>query len=320
MRLKSVGLLWASCGTWYETRPVSCQMAVHSRHVARRWKRLCQLNPFTRYNRLSNRLHNRFDNRLYRVNKHPTSCQTGCQTGLTTVLNEQPLFVQPVVKPGLRTVLNEQLFVQPVVKPRCTSSLTTGCIHDTAGCQSGYGFDNRFDNRLYRVNGALWSRVRETTKLPRILDRSQVSSQGRTSSDRYCGAVPRLLSNIKVHSLNWILLNTGSQWSCFRRDGVGYASGQKSSSSVLHMLQTVECRLWAAGKQTVTIIQTWHYQHQHIQYVIVNISWFRHQRTIIVERTSTPIGCDSAWAQTSLRNPGVNSVRLKIIERNIRRF
>jgi len=35
---------------------------------------------------------------------------TGCQTGLTTVLNEQPLFVQPVVKPG------------------CTTRLTTGCI------------------------------------------------------------------------------------------------------------------------------------------------------------------------------------------------
>jgi len=36
---------------------------------------------------------------------------------LTTVLNEQPLFVQLVVKPG------------------CTTGLTTGCIHDTAGCQ-----------------------------------------------------------------------------------------------------------------------------------------------------------------------------------------
>jgi len=31
---------------------------------------------------------------------------------LTTVLNEQPLFVQPVVKPGY------------------TTGLTTGCIHD----------------------------------------------------------------------------------------------------------------------------------------------------------------------------------------------
>ena len=72
--------------------------------------------PFTRYNRLSNRrLYNRFDNRLYRVNKHPT----GCQTGLTTVLNEQPLFVQPIIKLG------------------CTTGLTTGCIHDTASCQNG---------------------------------------------------------------------------------------------------------------------------------------------------------------------------------------
>jgi len=70
--------------------------------------------------------------------------------------------------------------IQPVVKPRCTTGLTTGCIHDTAGCQRGLTsgwmfvyihdttdttgcetgcrfdnrFDNLFDNRLYRVNGA----------------------------------------------------------------------------------------------------------------------------------------------------------------------
>jgi len=50
--------------------------------------------PFTRYNRLS----------------------AGCTIGLTTVLNEQPMLVQPFVKPG------------------CTTGLTTGCIHDTAGC------------------------------------------------------------------------------------------------------------------------------------------------------------------------------------------
>jgi len=69
------------------------------------------LTQFTRYSRLSNR----FDNRLYRVNKHSTGYQTGLTTGLTTVLNEQPLFVQPVVKPGC----------------------STGCIHDTAVCQTG---------------------------------------------------------------------------------------------------------------------------------------------------------------------------------------
>jgi len=47
--------------------------------------------------------------------------------------------------------LNEQpLFVQLIVKPGCTTSLTTGCIHNTAGCQTGCqtGFDNGFDNRL----------------------------------------------------------------------------------------------------------------------------------------------------------------------------
>ena len=88
----------------------------HFEHML--WK-----TPFTRYNRLLNRLYNRIDNRLYRVNKHPTGCQTGCQAGLTT---------------GLTTVLNEQpLFVQPVVKPGCTTGLTTGCIHDSAVCQTG---------------------------------------------------------------------------------------------------------------------------------------------------------------------------------------
>jgi len=93
--------------------------------------------PFTRYNRLSNRLYNRFDNGLYRVKSnrlsnrfdnwldvclHDTAgCQTGSTTGLTT---------------GLTTVLNEQpLFVQAVVKPSCTTGFTTGCIHDITGCQ-----------------------------------------------------------------------------------------------------------------------------------------------------------------------------------------
>jgi len=82
-----------------------------------------------------------FGNRLYRVNKHPTCCQSGCLAGLTigltTVLNEQPLFVQPVVKPGLT---NPDW--QPVVS----------CIQTFNRLSNR--FDNRFDNRLYRVNGA----------------------------------------------------------------------------------------------------------------------------------------------------------------------
>jgi len=84
--------------------------------------------PFTRYNLLSNRLSNRFDNRLYRVCSRlynavwqPAERSTRLSNppwlaGVLPseiVLNEQPLFVQPVVKPGLTT--------------GCTG-LTTGCI------------------------------------------------------------------------------------------------------------------------------------------------------------------------------------------------
>jgi len=47
---------------------------------------------------------------------------TGLTTGLTTVLNEQPLFVQPVVKPGCATQFDIRLNV---------------CIHDTTGCLTG---------------------------------------------------------------------------------------------------------------------------------------------------------------------------------------
>jgi len=98
------------------------------------FSRITQANRntlFTRYSRLSNRLYNRFDNRLYRVNKHPT--------GLSNRLSN-PV----VVKPGLTTVLNEQpLFVQP----GWTNSY---CSFNRLSIR----FGNRFDNRLYRVNGA----------------------------------------------------------------------------------------------------------------------------------------------------------------------
>jgi len=53
---------------------------------------------------------------IYRL--HDTAgCQTVClRTGLTTVLNEQPLFVQPVVKTGCTS------------QTRFDTLLTTGCI------------------------------------------------------------------------------------------------------------------------------------------------------------------------------------------------
>jgi len=66
---------------------------------------------------------------------------TGCQTGLYNRFDNRVEWTatvrSTVVKPGLTTVLNQQLFVQPVVKLGCTTVLTTGCIHDTAGCQTG---------------------------------------------------------------------------------------------------------------------------------------------------------------------------------------
>ena len=104
-----------------------------------------------------------------------------------------------------------------------------------------------------------WSQVREMTKLPRTLDRSRLSSQRRASSVRYREAVPWLMSNIRVHSLNWILLDNGSQWSCFGRGGAcfqGKASmlTEEPGSSILHTLQIVKGNLWAAGEQTVAII------------------------------------------------------------------
>ena len=36
-----------------------------------------------------------------------------------------------------QAVLYPVYTIQPVVKRRCTTGLTTGCIHDTTGCQTG---------------------------------------------------------------------------------------------------------------------------------------------------------------------------------------
>jgi len=91
---------------------------------------------------------------LYPVYTIQPVVKPGCTTSLTPVLNEQPLFVQPV----------QPLFVQPVVKTGCRTGLTTGCIHNTwqlvvlciqTFTRLSNRFDNRIDNRLYRVNGAL---------------------------------------------------------------------------------------------------------------------------------------------------------------------
>jgi len=70
--------------------------------------------------------------------------QPGLTTGWTNSscsfnrLNEQRLFVQPVVKQGLRTVLNEQSVPSTWLSNRLYNGLSNG-----------------FDNRLYRLRGVL---------------------------------------------------------------------------------------------------------------------------------------------------------------------
>jgi len=114
--------------------------------------------PFTRYNR------------LYRVNKHPT--------GWTTVLNEQPLFVQPVVKPG------------------CTTGLTTGCIHDTAVCQTScqMGLTTHW-MFVYTIQPVV-SCIQTFTRLSNWFDNCQWQS---------CSAVNCLSSGINILAGGWPL-------------------------------------------------------------------------------------------------------------------
>jgi len=84
--------------------------------------------PFTWYNLL----YNRFDNWLYRVNKHPTGCQTEWHT-VRCLFTQYSRFSNRFDNHVERT----DTVRSAVVKPGCTTGLTTGCIHDTAGCQMG---------------------------------------------------------------------------------------------------------------------------------------------------------------------------------------
>jgi len=57
----------------------------------------------------------------------------------------QPPYLRPVPLYPVYTI--QPLFVQPVVKPGCTTGLTTCCIHETAGWLSNR-LSNGFNNRL----------------------------------------------------------------------------------------------------------------------------------------------------------------------------
>jgi len=91
---------------------------------------------------------------------------------------KSPKIRQPVGQRVERTATVRSTGCKPGRTTGLTSGLTTGCIHDTVGCQTGLPtclttgwqpvvsyiqtfnrlsirFDNWFDNRLFRVNGAL---------------------------------------------------------------------------------------------------------------------------------------------------------------------
>jgi len=111
-----------------------------SDHCALLWRSL--LSPFTRYNLLSNRLSNRFDNQLNICIHDTTGCQTGCQTRLTTGCIVYTAACQTGCTTRFDNRLNVQLFVQHGCQTGCTTGLSNRLY-------------NRFDNRLYRVNGVL---------------------------------------------------------------------------------------------------------------------------------------------------------------------
>jgi len=124
-------------------------------------------------NQLSNLFSNRFDNQL-NVCLHDTA---GCQTRLSNQV-VQPVWqlynrfdnhveqTATVRSTGCQTRFDNTAERTAVRSTGCQTGLykhlTTGCIHDTAGCQTGVEclytrynrLSNRFDNRLYRVNRA----------------------------------------------------------------------------------------------------------------------------------------------------------------------
>jgi len=91
--------------------------------------------PFTRYNLLSNRLYTRY-NRL----SNPLSNRL-----------YNPVW-QPVERTAVRSTRLSNWLSNPFGN-RFDNRLDV-CLHDTAGCQTGYTTDlTTVDNRLYRVNG-----------------------------------------------------------------------------------------------------------------------------------------------------------------------
>jgi len=81
---------------------------------------------------------------------YTAGCETGCTTRFDNRLNEQPMFVQP-------GWTNSQCSFNPVCQPveRTGWQPVVSCIGLQTFNRLSNRFDNPFDNRLYRVNGAL---------------------------------------------------------------------------------------------------------------------------------------------------------------------
>ena len=131
------------------------------------------MNSGCSFNRLSNPLYNRlynwFNNQLYRVYSRLSNWLSNrLYNRVDNRLNEQPLFVQSVVKPGCTfvqpiwqpvwqpAVYTIQLVVKPVVQPvvqRVWQPVERTATVCSIGCQTGlYNlFDIQFDNRLYTI-------------------------------------------------------------------------------------------------------------------------------------------------------------------------
>jgi len=91
---------------------------------------------------------------------YTAGCQTGCTTRFDNWLNEQWLFVQHGCQTRLTTELTTGCIVyaniQPVVNPVWQPDWQpVGCLFTRYSRLSNRLYNNRFDNRLYRVNGVL---------------------------------------------------------------------------------------------------------------------------------------------------------------------
>jgi len=115
------------------------QPAVSCKQTSNRLLNRCLYTRYSRLTnlyRLSNGFDNRFDNYVERTDRSFNMVvKLVVQPGLTTVLNEQPLFVQPVVKPGCTTRYCH-----------LSNRLSVECLYTRYN-----RFDSGFDNWLYRA-------------------------------------------------------------------------------------------------------------------------------------------------------------------------